>query len=395
MNWLIFILMLPHLKPKCLSYLFPTLRLAFEVGRVVSLLVVLCLCLRRKKLPSLPTWLLGVLEGWICLITLINRGDYVQTFSLAVSVMGIVLLVDLYADRMEELISALMLNFEWVVYANLYTVIRWPDQGIVWDTEYNLPIYFFGPDNWFMYLCIPAVCVGLLYLRVRWARGNRPLGVLRAGCLIAASYTCVLLQWPATAVAALAGLAVVLLVGLIPGVRYCVTFPVVLVGGIAADLAVSVFRVMETVPAVSDLIQNVLKKNVTLSGRDGVWDGFWQLIDGHWLTGIGMPKGGYPVQERFYDHMHNVPFDLLIQGGIPALLLFLAVVLLVGWVLTRHAKTPSAKIMTAAMAALFLMGISEVCRQAAIYLLIPLAYHARRMEEACAPQAPSAEDTAA
>lgn len=377
-----FFLLLPFFKPKCIGYFNSALGLAFDAAKVLCLFVILFLLLRKKKMPSPISWVLGALEGWICLITLINHGDFVQACALAVSVMGIVLLVDVYSDRMKELLGALMLNFEWSVYANLITVLKWPDEGIVWDAEYNVAIYFFGPDNWFMYLCIPAVCVALLYMRVQWSAGSKPLGVIRGLCLTAAAYACVFLQWPATAVVALAGFAVVMIIGLIPGVRYCVSYPVVFIGAIGANLAIAVFRVMETVPFIASFIENVLKKSTTLSGRTPLWDGFGELIDGRYFTGIGVPNEGYVVG-RAFDHFHNIIFDMLIQGGMPALVLFFAVLVLVGITLTRLNKTPSARILTAAMAALLIICIPEVCRHGLVYLIFPLAWYVERLEEKC------------
>lgn len=395
MYWLIFFLMLPHMKPKCVNYLFPEYRMVFEALRVVSLLVVVALFIRafvkEKKLPSPPTWVLGFLEAWICLITILNNGDIVQAGSLSVGVMGIALLVDLFADKPRELMGALMLNFEWSVYANLHTVLKWPEEGFVFDVEYELPIYFFGPDNWFIYLCIPAVCVALLFLRMEWSRSGRVcklLGVLRAATLIAASYACVYVMWTVTAMVALATFAVVMLLILIPGVRHCVSYPVVFVGGIGTNLAIAVFRVSETVPAIKNFIDNTLHKNITLTGRTELWSTFSSHFKGLEWTGLGVTQGGYfswfsrydLTWRRYSDHMHNLILDTLIQGGIPALLLFGSVFVLVGIPLTRRSKTMSARIMTAAMAALLVMAITEVCRHSMIYLLFPLAWHAGKFE---------------
>lgn len=193
MNWLAFLLMLPHLKPKCLDILNPTLYRNLDLLRILSLLLICALFLRafikEKKLPSPPSILLGVMEVWIFINTLRTGGDYVEIGSIAVSLMAIVLLVDLYADRMKELLSALMLNFEWMVYVNLWSVWKCGAEGLVQDPDYgNMPIYFFGPDNWFMYLCIPAVCVALLYLRTRLRDKLASLHVFRSLLLVAAAY---------------------------------------------------------------------------------------------------------------------------------------------------------------------------------------------------------------
>jgi len=395
MNWTIFLLMFPHLKPKCLDILAPSLYRGLDVIRVASLLILAAMFVRRfvreKKLPSSVTWALGFLEGWICLNTFLRRGDYVEVFSIAVSVMAITLLVDFYADRMQELLTSLMLNYEWMVYANLFSVLKYPDKGIVQDINYmpahgGMPIFFFGPDNWFMYLCIPAVGVGLLYLRTELAH-KQWWGIPRSAALIAASYACVMLQFPATAVVAMVVLGAVMLAALLPGVRRCVNFPVALVGGIAANLAIAVFRIVETVPVIQQFVQTRLGKDVTFSGRTPIWDWVHTVFKDLFWFGLGNPVGDYLAGEKIQEHMHNQYYDLLALGGVIALLLFLAALLLAGWKLTVHRKTWSARIMTAAMAGFLIMCIPEVCRHGSIFLLFPLAYHVDKVEEASLPPA--------
>lgn len=386
MNWSIFLLMLPHLKPKCLDILFPGLYRALDVARVVSLLIVCVLFVltyrKERRCPSAPIWVLGALEGWICLVALLKDGDYVETCSLAVSAMGIALLVDLYSDRMKELLTALMLNYEWLVYANLFTMLLWPGVGIAQDPEYgNMPIFFFGPDNWFMYLCIPAACVAMLYLRVWVMNKHKVLHILRSLCLLVGTYACVWLQKPMTALLAMVAIAAVAVAAMIPGVRRCVNFPLVFLCGIAANLAISIFHVQSS-PAIAQLMLDVLNKNHTLSSRTRIWDSFLEQIREHLWLGIGTPQSGYYLAGEVSDHLHNQYFDLLAQGGIPALLLFVAVLLLGGKVLTTYRKTPAARIMTACIAGLLVMCIPEVCRHGSIFLLFPLAYHIQKIEAA-------------
>ena len=377
------------MKPKCINYFWPELYRGIDVLRVASLLIICVMLFRKKKLPSPPSILLGLLESWICFVTLITHGDIVETCSLAVSVMAIVLLVDMYSDQMEQVIPSLMLNYEWMVYANLLTVLENPEYGCVLDSEYAwIGIYFFGPDNWFMYLLIPAVCVALLYLRLRLSENHllRKTGsILRVGCLMVACYASVLICWPATAVVSMTVLAIVLLVSLIPRLCCCVSFPVILLGSVTANLAIVVFRVMERIPFITYFIQDVLKKNVRLTGRTEVWDFIQGQIGNHLWLGIGTPKGGYIIEGQYLpmDHMHNQILDLLAQGGIPALMLFTALLLVVGVKLTVCRNTTAAKIMVAGMAGLLVMCIPEVCRHSSIFLLFPLAYYVPRIESVC------------
>lgn len=387
MNWTIFALMLPHLKPKCINYFWPELYRGIDVLRVASLLIICVMLVRKKKLPSPPSILLGLLESWICFVTLITHGDIVETCSLAVSVMAIVLLVDLYSDQMRQLITSLMLNYEWIVYANLITVLRDPERGLLYDYDYDwISIYFFGSDNWFMYLCIPALCLALLYMRLHMYEvfaHQKTFRIVRALCLIVACYATIFICQPVTSVMAMSAIAVLLLAGWIPGLRHCISFHVVLLGGIGVNLCIAVFRVMETVPFIAYFIQHVLKKKVTLTGRTDIWQFFQGQIYEHLWLGIGTPKEGYLIGERFVDHMHNQIFDLLAQGGIPALLMFTASLLVVGKRLTVSRNTPAARIMVASMAGLLVMCVSEVCRHGSIFLLFPLAYYVQQIESVC------------
>ena len=386
MNWTIFFLMLPHLKPKCINYFWPELYRGIDVLRVASLLIICVMLFRKKKLPSPPSILLGLLESWICFVTLITHGDIVETCSLAVSVMAIVLLVDMYSDQMEQVIPSLMLNYEWIVYVNLISVLKSPKHGLVYDsTQGWVAIYFFGSDNWFMYLFIPTLCLALIYLRMNITESIsvHKTALFRSVCLIAACYITILICWPVTTMMAMIVFAAVLLASRIPGVKRCVSYPVILLGGIGANLLVSVFRIMNTVPFIASFIQNTLGKTITFSGRTEIWDTYkTPILDNIWM-GIGTPKEGYSVGELVMDHMHNEILDLLAQGGIPALLLFASVLLVVSSPLTVYRNTPAARIMVAGMAALLVMCIPEVCRHGSIFLLFPLAWHVPQIESFC------------
>ena len=110
MQWFIFFLTLPHLKPDSLEPVWPAIESIFDAGRLASTLVILGLYIFKNRLPSKPVWILALMEGWLLFSTAVNKGnlrDAVMTF---IAVLVTVCIVDLFSIWPVQLIRSLMLN---------------------------------------------------------------------------------------------------------------------------------------------------------------------------------------------------------------------------------------------------------------------------------------------
>ena len=71
------------------------------------------------------------------------------------------------------------------------------------------------------------------------------------------------------------------------------------------------------IPPLAALIQNVLHKDLTFSGRTEIWQLCIEMISKHPVIGYGNFESGWIITWHGIDrNAHNLFFDILIQGGI-------------------------------------------------------------------------------
>lgn len=366
MKWLFFFLMLPHLKPSSLEALWPQMELVFNGLRAVSVLMILLLYLLQKRLPSKAVWYVAALQGWLLFATFLRRREYLyHAVMIIISIIAVTLLIDLFSNNAWSMTGGLMLNMELLIYANLISVLMYYPAGM-----YDYSCYFLGYHNSFILYVLPAIAIALLYMRTTGARG-RPVLLISAGCLS------VFITWSATSVCGLAVFGLVLLLGRTK-LRSWITFPRILTVTLAIDLFISVFRVMNRAAWVAWIIESLLHKQVTLTGRTDLWDKFYRLFEKSPWVGYGIAA---EVMKGTGLTAHNQWFHFLLEGGIIGLVLFLLFNIVVGRRLTRRQNSRNVFIFYGAFAALYTIFIADVYMGSPwFFALYVLAYHIDRFE---------------
>ena len=258
----VFLLMFPHMKPPSLEYLMPLLETFFDIGRLLSAVILLLLIVAERKKPSPALLLFASLELWIIAMTaLYNRQFIIGALINCSSVVIVFAIIEYYARRCpDKLLHALMANLGWIMLVNLVTVLIYYPKGIYMaDGEHA--DYFLGQKNSFITFILPACTVALLY----FCRGYR----IRSIIVLAAGVIPVLITWSATSVVGLLLMGLVLVLGhhrknrlLRPTFIWGVT--------LIADYLISVARILDHPGVLSRFITRVLHKNTTLTGRTAI-----------------------------------------------------------------------------------------------------------------------------
>lgn len=368
MKYFIFLLVLPHLQPDSVDYLWPICELLFNIGRIASALVVICLFIWKRRIPSPPIFVLAAIHGLILFSTCVNGVEIWDAAIGAVSSLVVTCLVDILVDRAAILIRSLMLNLEWLIYGNFISILLYYPDGMYVRREYSGACYFLGYRNGFFQYVLLAILIAVLYAHIEKKK-------FRSFCLMVAGYLSVLITWSATSIAALTLVAVLLLPS--KKQRRWMTFSFIFTASMAANLAVSVFRVMERVPWVGRLIEKVLRKNVSLTGRTYIWDQFYKKFLKHPFLGYGaepqfkLPFGGHELYGA-----HNQYFELLTIGGLFTLLLFWVFNFMAGRKLDRCGDVEIRCSFLAVLSGLYVIYIAEAYFMPLECMLMMLAYHA-------------------
>lgn len=366
---LIFLLMFPIIKPDSLREMFPIVENAFDIGRLVSVTVILIIRFNSYVYKSfrvnLAFALLVLLEGWIIVITAVNNPErFTASIINGCAVISVVFIIDCYAhSNPKALIRALMLNFEWVIYVNLLTLLLVPNGLYKFR---NHPCFFLGLKNSFFIYMLPALGVSFIYIYYFNCK-VRPL------ILISAILLSIFIGWSGTSVVGMISFIFIYIVLHLSYFGSKVKLLHIWVLSIVANILIAIVRIMDSFPPLQKFITLFLRKSTSLSGRTVVWDEVLKLFKESPIIGHGYgTKVDYG--STFVGHAHNAYYQYLLIGGIIGLVLF---ILYNYFVIVKfdnlYFRSNLIDLMKCLVGVLFIAFISEACNYPlmfAVYALV-------------------------
>lgn len=110
----------------------------------------------------------------------------------------------------------------------------------------------------------------------------------------------------------------------------------------------------------SFIIEKILKKSVSFTGRTAIWDRAIALIKRSPLIGYGVSNDGMIILPNGYCyHAHNAFLETVLQGGIFSLALFIALFLISGGKLYRYRDSSISGIISVVTFAMLMMMTME------------------------------------
>ncbi len=331
----------------------------FAAVGFVAVLFLLCGKLRDPFVLSVFALALTMLVS-----TIVCDGKKMDwLYDWATYVAAVLLTVTVCRLRPRELLLGVLLIVSIMSLVNVASMVLYP--GGVYEPQ----VYFYGNRNIAYQLSFLAVSSSLLADRLSGGRAfmARSLLVLALSVLqviLAHSTT----TYIASLVYAIALVCIVWRVG-----RRMLNGFTALAASIAAFLLVVVFRVTNW---FEPFITSVLHKSITLSGRGPIWDVVFSFFDAdHVLFGYGVSGNDLIyVGVTHYNHAHNMYLDVWFQGGLIGLLLFFVILILAANALFAHRSDLSSGVLSAALCAYFVVGVTEPMMRVSFLLVISLAY---------------------
>lgn len=365
---LIFLLMLPIIKPTSLQGMSKLLDNLFDFGRIISvIMIVFIIIFSRTGIRKLRVsfWLLLLLESWIAFVTVFkNPHRFPASMISGGVILGISMIVSYFARKNPgEFLKALMANFEWLIYVHLFTQIVVPE-GLYQIRRH--PVYFLGLDNGAIIYILPALTIAYLYY-LCIGKKLRPL-LLASACVAST-----IIGWCATSVVGLitAGILILLING--RKLRKWIKLIHIWIVAIIIDILITIFRIMDTFPPLKRFIVDFLGKNTTLTGRTMVWDDaimYWRRSP---VIGNGFNTIIYHGQNAF-NHAHNAYFQYLMISGVIGLALFVLYNLSVIRNFDKKCgASKSGKAIKVAFSVLFITYITEAYNFPLLFILYSLA----------------------
>ena len=372
--WAIFLLVFPHINPACVQYMWPRIATLYDIGRIASMSVIVLMLLLKRNAKLQPVVLLIILmEVWLSFTTFIHGSQtLLRNLISFASAIAIPLIMYIYSDSMDELLTALFMNYEWMIYASLISIVLYFPYGMFQTGEIGRPQYFLGNENGIIFYALPALALSLIRMKKDGIK-------LRGLLLIIACIANEVIVWCATGIVGLFAAAVLLFYMYVK--RRQINYYIILFGMLFADFLISILRILDRFWLTSYFVEEILGKAVTLSGRTYIWDAAMPIIFNNWLTGCG--RGNHIASGIFMRHAHNQYFQILIVGGIPLLILFLILMFCYGRIFNNGNRNSFGKVvMLCMLTCLYIQFIATSRVSYEVYVPLALASFSKEIDSA-------------
>lgn len=332
----------------------------FAVGAVIAFglrrrIDMFCLCVTA-------------LCGLILVSTVYNEGDVLVVVTDWLPCLATVMVVALNIERRpRSLVGAFFAACMFYLLMNLYCLLR-SSYLIGFDSLSDL---FFGYRNVTFRVAIPAFACSLVLDALGGKRGSVRTATVYVLCVfeLAVAYS-------ATAMCAFALMGVLWMALRFDG-KGRILNAVTYVGGYCAlFLGLVVMRVQNM---LGFIIEPVLQRSVTFTGRTEIWDGAFQHIfsGSHFLTGYGT---GYirsllSASGMVQKHAHNDLLDVFLLGGIGAALSLVAMIMLVVRNLYCGRASRLAASLSIGLAGFLLTSLVEVSMCAGLCFILAFSFY--------------------
>ena len=308
---------------------------------------------------------------WIAAVTMLNGNDLKNWIYQSVSLTALLFMFDYYREDIRPLIIGLLIGFTVSIFASLAHMVMNPHLWVtIGDEDKNVTGFLLGGNyNQTGPRLLCALVANILCLKYsKWFWVNLvPLAVVSLSILFMVQ-----------SMTALVGLLMFLIFCMLPNLRFsrlCIT------GLLCFVIFFQIFvcfngKGIENNEYATWFIVDVLGKDITFTERTTLWDAAMRLFVESPLMGYGLP-----TTEWYYSNLasfaigpHNLILGLMLFGGIPAALAYIA--------LTTHSiigvlriKDKYATALYAAFGVWSLMSLMEIYSTPIIFYFIILIYY--------------------
>jgi O-antigen ligase len=317
-----FILVFPVVAPYILTYTGMGNRVVLLMSLYTILVSAVTLIKKSKKLSTVSVLML--LLTLISIISTICNGGLISVaLKRMVNYSAMVLVLELYSDRIELLLKALLIHFEVYIYLNFVTVLLLPN-GLLGsfsnDAYASVVIYILGWHHLFKVWFIPALLVSWLYKN--YSGNNLRCYILSAVILITE------LKFGAST-----GLMGVLLLIIMLNLKKLRRVITPMVGAALITVLIVTIVFTRKYGYLTPILQGLFGGDMTFTGRLLIWDnaikqflkmpiiGHGILSNANYIQLLGARSGLPDLMTA--THCHNHLLQIMFQTGIVGTSVFL------------------------------------------------------------------------
>lgn len=386
---LCFILLLSPLEPRFFE-LNAMIQRIYTIVMLLSAAYLGVYYLKNRRRPANVALIILLLQVWILLSTVLNHGLINSTIIRCVKFFVLCMTVDYFSDELPRLLRCLMLHFEIYTYANLVAYFLFPS-GLATRENYAGGVsqeWILGWHHYFKIWFIPALLIAWVY-RDYFNKSKRCY-LLTAAIIITESF------WGASTGLTGAILFVALLI--IPRIKKILT-PARATFLAAFFIVTIVF--LQKYDYLTFLLSSIYSDNLDFSGRLVIWSSAIQAFTKSPLFGYGICSATTDVVRilglgPWATHCHNHILQIMFEGGIVSLVLFIALLYVNIKSCAKKWKNLDSNLSRICMYSIFVylvIGITEQYEYVPMYLILLLPFYACNMVENLSEEQTIIEDT--
>ena len=369
-KWIVLyiLLFIPLVKPDAISQWdslkqLETIYRIWKYATIVGVVILFVFEYKTARISLFPV-LISIAVLMLGLSTALHHQNVMLTvFNHWIGVIAATLIIEeAVGRRPRELLIAILVVLSSLLIINAYFVVISPP--IALDQESSLHV-FLGQKNSVRNYVLPAMCI---------AFSLPSLGVLGAKTFgIAISVVGIVSQVLFYSATGVVVTVLLLICCLFPAIPKMITKAI----GLIIPAVLNYIIVFIKVPILSDVIETLLHKDVSFTGRNKIWEVSIQKINNSPIFGNGSGDAGLArAVSEAANSSHNALLDITYQGGIVALIPFV-ILYLMSYHNLYKAPSSTAKYIIIATLLLFLIsGIFENLSYVGFFFVLQLAYHA-------------------
>ena len=369
-SYLLFlILLLPFLEPTLFSL--SDINKIFFVWKAVSVIIISFLLIKRIYKLSKISLIIIFYETIILFSTIINKGNIFDAAGDALAIIALCILIEngLIKFGKNRTLKPIILIFL------IYSIINLIDVFINFDGKDVNNSFFLGMDNRFIFYFLPMICFSIIT-----EDGSKKSRYLTITCFIISIFT-IIYTW---SVGALIGIIIYFIYFIILTYKktkykknlfdFNKCFLIICL----VNILLVVFKIQYL---FSDIIINVLHKDLNLSGRTYLWNiGLKKFLQSPFI-GYGINKEYLMSYLWGLNHYHNYFLNCLYQAGVIGFSIFVGMNIMTGNKIKKYNNSKNVKIISCTIIISLILSLVDTLDYPFFYVLFTLGYNANYLIE--------------
>lgn len=305
-------LIIPFLKP----YYFSEISLInniYNICQCIVFLIVLIMIAKRKMKILHYTAIITAMEVLIIFSSFLNNSDYSGAIINSMQTITMCILIDYgFSKDAKKFLKYLLLILEVIVVLNFITILLFSD-GI--NSTY---MWLLGKKNTHFTIIFPTLILSVLYSYI-----NSKKILLRTIIIVTISTISVFLLKSSTSELAICMFIFFIIFAKFFEKNSILNLKLYYIISIILFFLIIIFRLQDL---FSFIIVDIIGKELSFTGRTKIWDSAIKFVKSHFILGYGNELEMFRTA-KFHTieatHCHNMILEILYQGGIFLLGLFI------------------------------------------------------------------------